>query len=68
MTSHVLRVILQTGHKLFDLFALKADLVDCREQGKPAEDIQVNTGTQQPPPEGRSPARGRPTICNDKLK
>lgn len=57
MTSHVLRVVLQTGHKLFDLFALKADLVDRREQGKPAEDIQVNTGTQQPP-EGRSPAGG----------
>lgn len=41
MTSHVLRVVLQTGHKLFDLFALKADLVDRREQGKPAEDVQV---------------------------
>lgn len=67
MTSHVLRVVLQTGHKFFDLFALKADLVDRREQGKPAEDIQVNTGTQEPP-EGRSLPRGQPAISTDELK
>lgn len=38
--SHVLWVVLQTGDELFHLFAFKADLVDCREQREPAEDIQ----------------------------
>lgn len=35
--SHVLWVVVQTGDELFHCFALKADLIDCREQGKPAE-------------------------------
>lgn len=34
--SHVFWVVLQTGDELFDLFALEADLVDCRKQWKPA--------------------------------
>lgn len=33
--SHVFWVVLQTCDELFHLFALKADLVDCRKQWKP---------------------------------
>lgn len=36
--SYVLWVVLQTGDELFHFFALKADLVDCRKQRKPAEE------------------------------
>ena len=36
--SHVFWVVLQTGDELFDLFALEADLVDCRKQWKPGRE------------------------------
>lgn len=36
--SHVLWVVLQTGDELFHFFALEADLIDGREQRKPAEE------------------------------